>query len=248
MPFAVVAVVLIWQWGIALGLPSLEKRLIYSGEDDSQLARLQDLSERLLTRNDLQQLLEVILRAMCDYLQVKSAFAIAFQEEGPELVAAIGPSQPDATWLRTEAENLRQTEAENLRQASTTSNDQRPILREWHSYWITPQTSQRLVSEHGEPLPIGIIGIQARSTSPDLNEDEMKAFIDLSHRPSLTSAIAPPKPWMTCSFRMSYMLRWKGCCRRLALRVPELPKSSTNRGAHAACPRLKWTHLTASNL
>ncbi|HUN05613.1 MAG TPA: hypothetical protein PLQ56_03405 [Aggregatilineales bacterium] len=178
MPFAVVAVVLIWQWGIALGLPSLEKRLIYSGEDDSQLARLQDLSERLLTRNDLQQLLEVILRAMCDYLQVKSAFAIAFQEEGPELVAAIGPSQPDATWLRTEAENLRQ--------ASTTSNDQRPILREWHSYWITPQTSQRLVSEHGEPLPIGIIGIQARSTSPDLNEDEMKAFIDLSHRAAET--------------------------------------------------------------
>ncbi len=179
MPFAVVAVVLIWQWGIALGLPALEKRLIYSGEDDSQLARLQDLSERLLTRNDLQQLLEVILRAMCDYLQVKSAFAIAFQQEGPELVAAVGPSQPDASWLLEDAETLRQP-------VSPSEEEQMPALREWHSYWVAPQTSQRLVSEHGEPLLIGVIGIQARAASPDLNEDEIKSFADLSNRAAET--------------------------------------------------------------
>ena len=48
--FAVVTVVLFWQWSVALALPILEKRLIYSDEDDDQLEKLQTLSERLLTQ------------------------------------------------------------------------------------------------------------------------------------------------------------------------------------------------------
>jgi hypothetical protein len=173
MPFAVVAVVLLWQWIVALGLPYLEKRLIYSGEDDAQLARLQDLSERLLTHNDLLQLLDAILGSICDYLQVKSAFALTLQNGQPEVVAAVGPARPEAEWLRDEAQTLRQVKADG-------------DLRTWHSYWVAPQLSQRLVSEHGEPLVIGVIGVQARAVTPDLNSDEIRAFNDLAERAAET--------------------------------------------------------------
>ena len=40
MPFAVVAVVLLWQWMVALALPYLERRLVYSGEEADQLEKL----------------------------------------------------------------------------------------------------------------------------------------------------------------------------------------------------------------
>jgi hypothetical protein len=175
MPFAVVAAILIWQWGIALSLPIIEKRLIYAAEDDSQLGRLQDLSERLLTRNDLQQVLEAILAAMCDFLQVKSAFAVALRDGEPELVATVGPTRPDEAWLHDEAAMLRQIPA-----------DSSTLLHNWHAFWIAPQPSQRLVGEHGEPVVIGIVGIEARAASLDLNADEIKAFADLSDRAAET--------------------------------------------------------------
>src|SRR5690606_26367929 len=63
MPFAVVAVVLFWQWMVDLALPKLDRWLIYNEEDDSQLAKLQTPSRSLLTREDIIQLLEAMLQA-----------------------------------------------------------------------------------------------------------------------------------------------------------------------------------------
>ena len=54
----------------------LEKRLIYSDEDDDQINKLQNLSDQLLTQTDLVQLLEAILAASCDYLRVSTAFIL----------------------------------------------------------------------------------------------------------------------------------------------------------------------------
>src|SRR5690606_27561929 len=95
MPFAVVTVVLLWQWIISLGLPWLEKRLIYPDEDDDQLNKLQNLSEQLLTRNDLLQLLEAILASACDYLRVNTAFVASFTDMRPELIASVGHLLPN---------------------------------------------------------------------------------------------------------------------------------------------------------
>ncbi len=169
MPFAVVAVVLLWQWIVALTLPWLEKKLIYPDEDDDQLGKLQNLSEQLLTRSDLLQLIEAILAASCDYLQVNTAFATSFNEDLPELVAAIGPTRPNSNLLEEDAAYL----AALL--ASATDAQMR-IIHKWRSYWIAPLYSKRR-RESGESLfLIGFIGIQARSPEIDLTDDEFDMF------------------------------------------------------------------------
>src|SRR5690606_6248727 len=104
MPFAVVAVILAWQWLIALVMPYLERKLVYSGDDADQIEKLQNLSERLLTRGDLLQLLEAILASTCDYLRVNSAFVASLTESTPEVVSAVGSIRPTAALLQDEVE------------------------------------------------------------------------------------------------------------------------------------------------
>lgn len=164
MPFAVVTVVLVWQWMVALGLPGLEKLFIYPDEDDDQVAKLQNLSERLLTRSDLLQLLDAILSSTCDYLQVTTAFVAGLNEGKAELVASVGPALPTPSWL--------QEESTVLNQMFTTS--QMGTLHQWHSYWITPLHSKR--GAEGEMPVIGFLGIQARTDEIDLSEDEWPVF------------------------------------------------------------------------
>jgi hypothetical protein len=177
MPFAVVAVVLLWQWVVALLLPQLERVLIYPGEDNDQLSRLQDLSERLLTRSDLIQLLEAILAAACDYLRVSTAFVIARAEHGdtPELVAVVGPARPTPDLL---PENTFSTlfEAESL---------ETPILQHWHTFWIAPLTRSHVGNSGGHTL-IGFIGIQARSAEIDLTSDEQAMLATFTRRAEQT--------------------------------------------------------------
>jgi hypothetical protein len=164
MPFAVVATVLLWQWLVALSLPWLEKRLIYSGEDDDQLAKIQNLSERLLTRADLLQLFEAILASTCDYLQVNTAFVVSLTEAAPEIISSVGPTRPNPKWLEEEQETL-----QSLLQMKS---DDTPIQK-WHSYWITPLYSRRTGNSNAI---IGFLGIQARAMEVDLTPDERLVF------------------------------------------------------------------------
>ena len=77
MPFAVVAALLLWQWFIHLFLPRVEQWLIYSDEDEDQLGRLRNLDEQMLTRKDLESLLEATLATICDNLRVGSSFVVS---------------------------------------------------------------------------------------------------------------------------------------------------------------------------
>ncbi len=176
LPFAVVAVVLLWQWIVALILPYLEKRLIYPDEDDDQLSKLQNLSEQLLTRNDLLQLIEAILAASCDYLQVNTAFMVSLSEEQPEIIAAIGPTRPTSTMLEDDAPLLTQLlQLEN-------EDDIAFSIQTWQSYWIVPLYSKRRAETGENDDLIGFIGVQARSPEVDLTTDEYLTFRTLIQR------------------------------------------------------------------
>ncbi len=179
MPFAVVATVLFWQWIVALGLPWLEKRLIYSGEDDDQLAKLQNLSERLLTHSDLLQLLDAILGSCCDYLQVTTAFAVAFGEDAPEVISAVGPAIPNPRWLDEEQQKLL-----DLLHSSNLSDES--SIQTWHGYWIVPLYSRRIITENGEKALIGFVGLQARAAEVNLTPDEWQTFRGLARRAAET--------------------------------------------------------------
>jgi hypothetical protein len=160
LPFAVVAVVLLWQWVTALSLPYLEKRLVYP-DDDDQLDRLQNLSERLLTRTDLLQLLEANLSAACDYLRVNTAFVASLTEADAEIVSSVGPTRPTTSLLLDERDILRGLAAEG----------DEVVIHKWQSYWVAPLYSTR-ASDNSEASLIGVMGIQARAAEIDLLPDE----------------------------------------------------------------------------
>ena len=172
MPFAVVTVVLLWQWTIALSLPRLEKRLIYSDEDDEQINKLQNLSDQLLTQTDLIQLLEAILAASCDYLRVSTAFVISLMDTTPELVTNIGPTLPSPTLLKSESQNLRQLVSQQEEELFE--------IYEWNNYWLVPLFSRRINTT--TPTLIGYVGIQARAPEIDLSVDEHNTFRTLVRR------------------------------------------------------------------
>lgn len=166
VPFGVVAVVLFWQWLIALGLPWLEKRLIYPDEDDDQLNKLQNLSDQLLTRNDLLQLLEAILASVCDYLRVNTAFVVALRDLKTEIIAKVGPTMPNVSML--------DEERDQLMKLLVTSGPDEVMLQVWHNYWIVPLYSKRVISVTAGV--VGFIGIQARAPEIDLTSDEREVF------------------------------------------------------------------------
>ena len=161
LPFAVVAVVLLWQWFTALALPFIERRLVYP-DDDDQLERLQDLSERLLTRTDLLQLLEANLSAACDYLRVNTAFVANLSDADAEIVSSVGPTRPTTSLLLDEREILRELAA---------STGDEVAMHKWHSYWVAPLYSTR-AGDDGPQSLIGVLGVQARASEIDLLPDE----------------------------------------------------------------------------
>jgi hypothetical protein len=176
VPFAVVSVILLWQWGVAVALPYIERRLVYSGEEADQLEKLGNLSERLLARGDLLQLLEAILSSTCDYLRVSSAFAVAMNGDRSELVMSVGSVRPTATRLQDEHETI-----ETLLKAPDPENGNSPLrLAKWDTYWIVP-----LYGRHPE-APIGFMGIQARAGEIDLLSDESEMLEMFARRAAQT--------------------------------------------------------------
>jgi len=174
MPFAVVAVILLWQWMVALALPYLERRLVYNGEEADQLEKLGTLSERLLARGDLLQLLEAILSSTCDYLRVNSAFVASLTDETPELISFAGSIRPTAALLTEERPTLMKL---------LDHDDDDLHIEQWQTYWIMPLYGRHR-GGNGSPAPIGFMGIQARSAEIDLSPDELHMLETFAHRAS----------------------------------------------------------------
>jgi len=63
---------------------------LFYGKDREELALLQRAQERLLTRNDLEQYLELVLAAVCDRLQAPGAYLITLNVSGLELAVEVG--------------------------------------------------------------------------------------------------------------------------------------------------------------
>jgi hypothetical protein len=89
VPIVMVVNILLCEHGITLIYPKLEQWLLF-GNDQEDLLQLRSLEERLITRSDLNQFLEMVLSAICDQLQAKSGYMASMGEDGLEVIVKIG--------------------------------------------------------------------------------------------------------------------------------------------------------------
>ena len=169
MAFAAVAIVMFWQWMVSLLQPYLERCLVFP-DDQDEIRVIQSVNQRLLTESDLDQLLEAILAAACDLLQVPVAFIAAFDSEQVEIKQRVGDWQPDDDWDGGVA----------LIRLVADSHFPHTFVA-WKSFWVLPLHSQRLASNgnhngNGDGRVLGVLAIQARAEEPNLSSEEQRVF------------------------------------------------------------------------
>lgn len=167
LPFGVVAVVLMWQWGIHLLMPTLEYWLIYRDEDEDQLARLRDLNERIVTRNDLLQYTEATLAALADQLRVKEAFLLMVRDGELEPIQSVGMDHLNGFLIEQEAEL----------KALSRQNDSNNHFIAWRDYQIMPLRSRRAADDGAV---VGLLGVHA--TANDLAAIEPESYRPIVER------------------------------------------------------------------
>jgi hypothetical protein len=156
--FVVVVSIVVLQWLIALVKPRLE-RWFYFGERE-QLARIQELRDRLVTTQDLRQFLENVLASVCDLLQVNTAFVASYASDGtPRLEVILGALQMDHG--ETPQEHLLSLTRENPLDSQVL-----PERLSWNGYWIF-----RLQDRAGQAT-LGILGTEARRVPGELTAEQ----------------------------------------------------------------------------
>ena len=193
LPFVAVAAVLLVQWAIALALPTLDRFLVFPGDQD-QARQLQELSEHLLTPTDARQQLAAILAALCDYLRSSSGFIVSFDTERAQLESVIGAVPPSKSWLASpEFLALADLDVINTNTDDPDNGMAPPAgfvrvgeLMAWQSFWLLPLHNPRsrhaTEADESQGRLIGLLGLLARAPQPDLKEDEQAVLSALCRR------------------------------------------------------------------
>jgi len=151
-------------------LPLLERILVFQ-EDQEQVKTIQSISQRLLTSSDLDQLLEGILAANCDLLQVPVAFIATFEGDQAVVKQKVGNWTPEEDWR--EGSDLKRVLTESRTNATG-------AIVIWDKFWVVPLYSIRIVNGatngNGHNRLLGVLAVQARSENPNLSSDEQHVF------------------------------------------------------------------------
>ncbi len=159
--FALVATVMLVEWAVHMFKRPLER--FFQLNDDPDVRRIQELSERVLTTSDLRQFLESILAATCEVLRTPTAFVAAMTADGPQLETVVGPlAEPDTLWDEAIWQDLTQSENGNGAVQLQEMGD----FIVWQNFWIRP-----LHNRQGDTM-LGILGVRARAANPDLTNSE----------------------------------------------------------------------------
>ncbi len=151
-PPAVVAAVLLWQWFVSLALPYFEKLFIYRDDDDAQITKLQTLSDRVLTHNDLTQLILATTESICDQLRIDRAFVIGFERAQPEFICKVG-------MIDFADDDLLQ-DTKLLKLIAELPDDSGAASRlPWGDYALLPLLSRRISGNGAQALTIGVLGL-----------------------------------------------------------------------------------------
>ncbi len=151
-PPAIVGAVLLWQWFVSLALPYFEKFFIYRDEDEAQITKLQMLSDRVLTHDDLTQLIMATTESICDHLRIDRAFVISFERAQPEFISKVGDLDFAESDLLEDSDLLQQ-----ITQLSGAAGEA-PHLQ-WREYRLIPLLSRRVSGNGSHALTVGLLGL-----------------------------------------------------------------------------------------
>ena len=163
--FTLVVTVMVVEWLIHAYKRPLER--FFQLNDDPEVRRIQQLSERLLTTRDLQQFLESVLAATCEAMRTPTAFVVALTPDGAKMEAVIGPlaEEPESILGEADWHELARSQNGNGDEIEPDlETADRFIL--WQNYWI------RRLRNRQKDTVLGIFGIRARAAMPDLDEIE----------------------------------------------------------------------------
>ena len=168
VPAMMVATVLLLEHTITLVAP-LWERFIFFGHDRADLALLQNLEDRLITKNDLQQFLEAVLAAVRDHLQSPAAFVAALDGEELSLVVATGS-----------APLLKESNLPEVLQVVKREEDGNGENYNWGEYWLFP-LRQKPETMEGTPILLGLLGV-VHQTDQVILREQRQALSLLLHR------------------------------------------------------------------
>jgi len=166
VPITMIVMVLLFEYSITLFFPKFEQVFLF-GNDRQELIQLRSLEERLITRSDLNQFLEMILAAICDQLQASGAYLATNTEDTFEIITTTGNPKlsPEFT-----------SELEKFVLSCT--EDQSQIV--WNDDLLFP------IKDGGdEPLVVGYLGVQNANKLLIDEEEVMTAVRLLNHRAAI---------------------------------------------------------------
>ncbi|HVP20474.1 MAG TPA: histidine kinase N-terminal 7TM domain-containing protein [Anaerolineaceae bacterium] len=168
VPIVMVGSVVLLEFLITLFAP-LGERFLFDGNDHTELELLRTLEDRLLSKNDLSQFLEMILSAVCDRMQSPGAYILAINSEGLELVVKTGTVET----LDTENQD------EEIIHLLSNHNDADGIVK-WKQDYLIPLVNEKTINKELLGL-IGVTGVEGIR----LEEEQTDALQILIHRASL---------------------------------------------------------------
>ncbi|RPJ45026.1 MAG: hypothetical protein EHM21_09715 [Chloroflexi bacterium] len=171
VPIVMAGTILLCEYLITLFAPLAERWLFY-GNDKSEIHRLRQLEDQLLTRNDLQQFLEMVLATVCDQLQAAGAYVAALNAEGLELVVSMGQTRFHSTVPDNETTG-------DLLQQVFEGRQHTDIFR-WGDDYLFPL----LNGTPERPELIGLLGVTGIAR-PVLDEEQTLAIETLAGRAAL---------------------------------------------------------------
>lgn len=169
IPIVMVATIVIFQHLITLFGPLGEKWFFY-GNDQQDIEILQTLENRLLTRNDLMEFLEMILSALMDRLQATGSFVVSITEDGLELVLTNGKVQFSEQEISEELSKI------------VLEKGDLPEIIQWENNSLFPLSSVSNGNQ-GEKQMIGILGLTGVNVH-DLDEEQNSALTLMIDRAS----------------------------------------------------------------
>ncbi|MCX6054023.1 MAG: hypothetical protein NTZ74_03745 [Chloroflexi bacterium] len=168
VPIVMVITMLISEYSITMFYPYLEKWLFFKKDEDDFLL-IRSFENRIITRSDLRQFLEMVLAAVCDRLQAPGAYLLDIKDEGLELV------------IDTGAKTIRDQQLDEMERFLASSSQEEEIL-----FWKTDALIPLRNGMNGDLKTIlGYLGVTGFAGKFPLDNEQEQAIKTLADRAAI---------------------------------------------------------------